>query len=140
MRLDLDCVRDILLCIEENTDLHHDCHFIEVDRFDIDSNEKDFPPYQNDLQKNYDNNTLLYHVYYCINAGLIRKGMKYDDMLRISDLTPAGHEFLNNIREDNIWNGIKSVSSKVGAKSLEAVTQIASNVITELIKTHFGIR
>ena len=57
----------------------------------------------------------------------------------IRDLTPKGHEFLANIREPKIWNGIKMVSAKIGSASLDALTQIASNVVTELIKTQFGI-
>lgn len=139
MRLNLDCVRDILICVEENTDLHNDCYFFERGRFDPDPDGEKLPAYQKELQKDFDNGTLLYHVHYCVEAGLLRKGRNYDNYVIINDLTPAGHEFLNNIREDNIWNGIKTVSSKVGAKSMEAVTQIASNVISELIRSYFKI-
>ena len=58
---------------------------------------------------------------------------------RVYDLTFAGHQFLANVRSDNIWNGVKSVGLKIGSVSLEALTQIASNVITELVKAQFGL-
>jgi len=38
-----------------------------------------------------------------------------------------------------VWNGVKSVAGKVGATSLSALTQIATNVVTELIKAQFGL-
>mgnify|MGYP002958432843 FL=1 len=58
---------------------------------------------------------------------------------RIYDMTYAGHQFLANIRSDNIWKGTKAIASKIGSSSLDAITQIASNVITELIKAQFGL-
>lgn len=57
----------------------------------------------------------------------------------VQDLTPTGHKFIENIRQDTIWNNTKSIAAKVGSKSLDAIMQIASNVITELIKSQFGL-
>lgn len=57
----------------------------------------------------------------------------------VNDITYAGHEFLANIRKDSVWTGVKSIAGKVGATSLSALAQIATNVVTELIKAHFGI-
>lgn len=143
MRLNLDCVRDVLLCVEENTDHHHRCTFVDFGPTEtmcsIESDDS-IPEYQVKLHTQYTNDELIYHVHYCLEANLIRKYLIHGSAILISDLTPFGHEFLNNIREDNVWNGVKSIASKVGAKSLEAVTQISSNVVTELIKSHFGIR
>ena len=33
MRLNFDCVRDILLCVEENTDLRHLCVFVDIETY-----------------------------------------------------------------------------------------------------------
>lgn len=134
MRLNLDCVRDLLLCIEEQTGFKDKCSFIYME------SNNGIPDFQETLYKSYPYDELFYHIQYCIKSNLIEEYSTTDAWIMISDLTPEGHEFLNNIREDNVWNGVKSVASKVGAKSLEAVAQIASNVITELIKAHFGIR
>ena len=57
----------------------------------------------------------------------------------VTGLTYKGHEFLENIRDYKIWTDIKSVAAKIGAKSRDAVFQIASNVVASLIKGHFGL-
>lgn len=57
----------------------------------------------------------------------------------VNDITFYGHEFLNNIRDDGIWKNVKSIGSKIGSTSISALSQIASNVITELIRHQFGI-
>ena len=74
-------------------------------------------------------------------AELVTGLKRYDagEIIMISDLTPAGHKFLANSRQDTIWNNTKEIATKVGSKSLDALIQISSSVITELIKAHFGI-
>lgn len=143
MRLDLDCVRDILLCVEENTGLRKICRFYDLDLSDSAAflgEELHVSEYQKELLKKYPCDKLMYHVLYSIDADLLYRVDSSDGICTvISDLTPAGHSFLNNVRENSVWNSVKSVSSKIGAKSLEAVTQIASNVITELIKAQFHL-
>lgn len=128
MKLDPDCVRDILLAVEEATDATSS---FEYERSD---------PVPKRL-KNYDHNTIQYHFQQCDMAGLIVGFKRYDagEHITINDLSPEGHKFIANIREDNIWNGIKNIALKVGSKSLDAIIQIASNVITELIKAQFGL-
>lgn len=51
----------------------------------------------------------------------------------IEGLTPYGHAFLADIRDNNNWNEIKKQAGKVGAIALNVVTQIASNVISTKI-------
>lgn len=55
----------------------------------------------------------------------------------IEDLSPSGHQFLADIRSDNNWNKTKSIAKSVGASSLTAIKEIATNVIAELIKAQF---
>ncbi len=128
MKLNPDCVRDILLSIEDACDLEKYWTYKQSS-----PNPKLFPKYSHE--------EILYHVRYCANAELIYKVISPDDgsIIKIEDLTPHGHEFLANIRENKVWNGVKAIAVKVGSTSLDALTQIASNVITELIKAQFGI-
>ena len=96
--------------------------------------------YQQELLADFDNDELIYHVNYCVEAGLLKKSdLSRGEQIFISDLTPKGHEFLNNIREPKIWTGVKGVAAKIGAKSLSAVAQIAANAIKEIIKAQFAI-
>lgn len=125
MRLNPDCTRDILLAVEEICDTGH--YFDS--RLDIGK-----------ISGDYTKEEIAYHARQCNMAGMF---FKFDSDLdgdwEVIDLTPKGHEFLANIREDTIWNNVKTVSAKVGSKSLGAISQIASSVIAEIIKSQFGL-
>lgn len=143
MKLNLDCIRQILLCVEENTGLRKSCFFIDsgLEEAETIIGNSPIPPqdYQTQLLKKYDNDELIYHVAYCVEAGLVSTNQPlglYQTI--ITNLTPKGHDFLENVRDNKIWSGVKSIASKVGSRSLESVIQISSNVLTELIKSQFG--
>lgn len=143
MKLNLDCVRKILLYVEDNTGLRKHCFFIDsgLEKSELIIGNDPIPPpdYQEQLLKEFDNDTLIYHVNYCIEAGLLSTDQPIGTYCTtITDLTPKGHSFLENIRDSKIWSGVKSVASKVGVRSLESVIQIASSVLTQLIKNQFG--
>ena len=128
MKLNPDLIRDILMTVEEVSDFHHEFYY------DV---EEDIP----ELLKPYSHEEIVYHVRQCDFAGLIL-GVKYPeagDMIYIDDLSPAGHEFLANIRDDKIWNGTKEISKEIGSRSLNTLTMVASNIITSLIKAHFNL-
>ncbi len=143
MRLNMDCIRDILLCIEEHTGLRQYCNFIDLGLsasaifVDEEIEPKD---YQKKLLEKYSNDILIYHLNYCAETNLIdlaEIGDQYN--IIISDLTPSGHEFLANIRKDTVWNNVKEVSRKVGTDSLPAIIQIAASTVAQQIKNQFGI-
>lgn len=139
MRLNLDCVRDILLCVEENSNLYTPCVFIEFGSpalAEFRSNDDAVPPYQLALNSKYGNEELIYHVKYCSTANFITEVRYLDnDMLCIDDLTPQGHEFLANVRNDSVWNKTKAAAVKLGVSSIPALLDIASKIVTTLITT-----
>lgn len=144
MKLNLDCVRDVILCIEEHTGPRTRCVF--VDTFKAESMQQMGMPtmkpadYQINLMEKYDIDEIMYHIKYCSEADLIvvvEGSSSYQQ--QIADLTPKGHDFLANVRDNKIWAGVKDVAGKVGSKSLDAVAQIASSIITTIIKSHFGL-
>lgn len=128
MKLNPDCIRDILLTVEEVTDFDTRLVYIMSDN------------QFSKLQK-YTHQEIIYHIRQAEESDLIM-GVSYPDsgeMCIICDLSPFGHEFLANIRKDNIWNNIKSISKQIGSTSLNALVQISSNVITEIIKAQFNL-
>jgi hypothetical protein len=144
MKLNLDCVRQILLCVEENTGLRQYCFFIDsgLEEGVTMIGDTPIPPpdYQVNLLKKFANDELIYHINFCAEADLLSvDGSLGLYQTVIADLTPKGHDFLENIRDNKIWSGIKGVAEKVGSTSLDAIIQISSNVITQLIKTQFGL-
>lgn len=137
MRLNLDCVRDILLCVECNTCLYKSCYFVEsgppgCEEFFGD--DIHVPEYQANLSTKYSNEELIYHVKYCIEAGLLSDaGYIANGMIRIEDLTPAGHEFIANIRDNSVWSKVKSAAEKIGVSSAPAIVELASKIVMTLV-------
>lgn len=128
MKLNPDCIRDVLLSVEEKTD------FSNPWTFSIDSVDSKFLSV-------YSSEEILYHINQCSKSGLIDGCKIYDDgySIFISDLSPSGHQFLADIRSDKIWSDVKSVCAKVGSNSLSCIMQIASGVITEIIKAQMRL-
>lgn len=128
MKLNPDCIRDLLLVIEE-----------AVAPFELWQYDGENPEDVETSLQSYTSDEILYHLNQMEKADLIETDPCCGEIVLVIDLTPNGHEFLANIRENTIWNGVKEVSGKVGASSLNALSTIASNVITQLIKAHFGL-
>lgn len=139
MKLNMDCVRAVMLCIEQNTDFEHYCYFIHYSQWKaysfIADEAIDPPAYQIELEKSFDNDDILYSIHYCAESGLIKLG-KTNTSYRIPvlDLTAAGHNFLENIRDERNWKKIKQVASKIGALSLDVVVGIGKDVVLSLAK------
>ena len=54
-----------------------------------------------------------------------------------TDLTPKGHEFLANIRNDTFFNKVKDIAKELCVESLPGLQQIALNAAMVVIKSHF---
>lgn len=128
MKLNPDCIRDILLAVEEETDGERIFHY---DR----QNQK-----HSQLAK-YDHNEILYHMRQCSISDLIVGFKAFDSgaMVLISDLSPKGHEFLANIRSNSFWARVKDTAVKIGTPALGSIVQIAENLATALISEYFKI-
>ena len=125
MRLNPDCIRDILLTVEDKSD---GSSSVTIAR----NTDPRLDPYTA--------GEIYYHVRQCVEVNLL-SGMK-EDMLgncTVRDLTPAGHEFIANIRKDTLWERTKETAKSVGSNSLKAIAQIASYVVAEVIKAKFQI-
>ncbi|KYN77170.1 hypothetical protein A0J52_09930 [Clostridium sporogenes] len=125
MKLNPDCIRDILITIEENTGFNS---YMSYPNHNI--NYK--------LLSSYSQNEVLYHLKQCELSELVTKIHWYiDGTCTITDLSPEGHKFLADIRSDTTWNRTKEISKKVGSSSISALKEIATSVIAELIKSQF---
>lgn len=49
------------------------------------------------------------------------------------NLTFKGHEYLDNIRDPEIWKQTKSIAAKAGSVSLDLMSSIAAKVITKAL-------
>ncbi|WP_289068957.1 DUF2513 domain-containing protein [Faecalibaculum rodentium] len=84
----------------------------------------------------YDRGAILYTARQLLDAGFIKgKAYGYDNIpdTSISSLTWIGHEYLDNIREPEVWSKSKSIANRVGSVSLKYMSDIASQVVASLI-------
>lgn len=139
MKLNFDCVRDILIYIEDSSTFLQPALFRNVRSDNLYNDSSDSKHESDSLFLSYGYKSLYYHLNYCYKADLIEEISENIDCVSVNDLSPKGHDFLANIRNDNIWNNTKEVASKVGSKSLEALVQISSNVITTIIQKQFNL-
>ena len=124
MKLNPDCTREILLTVEAACDYNHIFNYSAC----------------KELKTKLSDEELRYHARQCDLAGFFYGyGSDIVGDWHVKDLSPKGHEFLANIRSDTVWNDVKAVCSKVGTKSLSAIAQVASAVVTEIIKAQLHL-
>lgn len=122
MKLNPDCIRDILLLVEDSCD--HE-NYLEC--------PEEFPE---TIKDKYSPNELYYHIKQCELSGFIRDvRWTLDGDCSIRDLSPLGHQFLADIRSDTNWSKTKEIAQKVGSTSLDAISKIASDVIAAVIRS-----
>jgi len=123
MTRDTDLIRDLLLFVEENDELRYavDTGFTLPDDF-----------------QHLDLDVLGYHVHLLIEAGLVEGKVRRDTMgatiaCFITRITWEGHEFLDNIRSETIWNRAKErVSQTAGSVSLSILKKVATKVAADI--------
>ncbi len=123
MQIDNDCIRNILFTIEEHSTYSSACCMREA--------LQKYPKLET-----YDVEKINYHLRYLEMKGLIFK--PEPNFIFDYDLTPSGHEFISNIRDNNNWNKIKGISSSIGFASLKVVSAIAEGVATAAINQQLG--
>lgn len=121
MRLNHDCIRDVMLYIEQNI----------TERYSVLSGQK----LATDLSDKYDANTIAYTLYQLENAKLIGDLVSADNYnmpLKIRDLTWSGHEYLDNIRDKTAWSKLKE--SGLASMSLDVAKELAKEIVLSIAK------
>ena len=123
MRLNPDCMRSVL---------------IEMERADYRETIEAQTLYQS--LPEYSEDDINYTISKLQEAGFIEATIMYADddpyYISVSDITYDGHQFLANIRKDNVWSKVKNIAEGIGALSIGSISQIATAVVTELINKH----
>ena len=116
MKRDMDLVRDILLLIESS----ECCGF--------DWREREFES----LSKDY--NVIWYHIKIMVDGGLIEcEKARYVDQYDKLYITAKGHEFLDCIRNDDIWHTVKERIAVVGGAPSDVIMWLANKLIRECV-------
>lgn len=125
MKLNHDCVRELLLYLEENLDVSNRIQFFEI------------------KISNFDDATIVYTAIKLYEAGYITAKIEkdvYGEVFGyISDISWDGHKFLDTIRDNQVWSSTKKILSKVSSSSISFVSNVASQVLTNLINQQIGL-
>ncbi len=80
---------------------------------------------------------VLYHINYCIDAGLLadNEAERSDYIFTILDLTPLGHEMVNDMRDSDIATRI----SKLKSASLPVLLHVAKELSSSTVKNLLGL-
>lgn len=126
MRLNLDCIRDLIIEIDNNLKLdeHGNITPIDVDKL---SNSENLSI--------YDHSEIIYYVKGLYESDILKPDECYvsDTCSRIADITPQGYNFLDSIKPISKWDVFKSKFTSYGIPTLTFLMQNAQT-IAELSK------
>lgn len=130
MKLNQDCVRDILLELEKKLDLN--TQLFKNDLLMFSSYEK------------YGEKDFFYTLLKLTEAGYLNAKITAGAnnpvfSVNISSISWEGHKFLDSVRDNEVWKQTKSIISKFSSVSITTIENIASNVITQLISKQLNI-
>src|SRR5690625_2055297 len=118
MKLNHDCIRDLLLAIEEHTTINKHLDHDEI---------LSLPELES-----YDSETIIYTAQKLNEAGFVNVNFDFfmDDMphIAISSLTYEGHNFLDTIRDHKVWRKTKETASKLSSVSITVMSEIGVSV------------
>jgi len=126
MTRDMELIRKILFAIEEQ--------FVDVAIYNLQID-------------GYDNKTIAYHCNLLYQASLIKdyRAQYADNELYafgVNSLTWEGHDYLDKIRSEKVWNKTKSIITEKGLPFMvDTVREVASVVIAGMVQgTIAGIK
>lgn len=136
MRLNYDCVRDVLLTLEQLLQIKYDNGSFAFSNVDIERLYKSMPT-------DYSIKDTLYSVLNLKEAGYIKASLNYGDgkltNCFINKITYSGNEFLDKVRPKTRWEKIKEAIKKIGTVTIPLISEISTSIVTSAIKTEFGL-
>ena len=125
MKLNYDCVRDLLLLLENDLGLNS---YVSI---------------ANLSEENYSREEWLYSAKKLIEAGFI-KAVPIDTMsglidIDVREITWGGHQFLENIRPKTTWDKSKDAAKSIGGASLLVLSKIAEGLTSAFLNKQLGL-
>lgn len=130
MKLNLNCIRDALITLENWLVLNDDLEFVLIDLDEICKSS--------DMLK-YSKPEIAYTLVLLNEAGFIKAIVSSTfegiDELNVVRLTYKGHQFLDTIRPQSMWDKIYSISEKTGLKSISSIMEISDILLPDAVKS-----
>lgn len=128
MRINNDCIRDVLLHLEEVLNFEN---FYQVSSDDDEETVLGYP-----LED------VVYSLVKLNEAGYIdakiHKTLNPSTLVFVSSITWSGHQFLDTIRPQTVWDKTKSSAAQIGSTSLTVLSQIAVTVASQVISNNLS--
>lgn len=129
MVLNYECLRKTLMLLEDVLELNDEYEYRSIGIHQI----VDYPALSNE----YDKKEIAYSIYMMIDAGLLQKVPTSINApakeQRVDTITYKGHEFLQKIKNETAWKKTMDKLKPVGTITIEMISQVISNVITNMI-------
>jgi hypothetical protein len=122
MKLNYDCVRSVLLTVEKSKTIDEE---LNLNPLTVETIFEQLPKYED--------NEILYTIEKLKEAGYINAALHFaaghfiDGA--VSSITYSGHEYLDNIREPEVWRKVKAMLKNAGATTLPLISQAAQMLI-----------
>lgn len=134
MKMDIDCMRAVLLAIEKMPNLSvtgkGSAYFGDIELRELYAAIPDFSK-----------EDIAYSVILLFDGDYIDGDVQYGDdeltVCLITRMTLAGHELLEDLRDEKRWQKVKSIASSVRNYSLSALSSIAEGVTNAAIQQAF---
>ncbi len=126
MKRDMDLVRNLLLTIESHQNLTGNQLIQYGDQEDLGITD-------------YSRDQVIYHIRMLIDESMIQGEMVYGGPI-ISKLTWQGHDFLDSIRDPEIWQKTKDGVKNAGGFSMDLLGDLAKGLIKKKIEEHTGVQ
>lgn len=125
MRRNMDLLRLLLLKLETLNDEANSIYVYQYDEL---------------MVENFTQDQVAYHLDLAIEAGLVDQGgsgVMNGFMFR--RLTWDGHDFVDAVRDDDIWKKTRQGATAAGGFSLDLLKDLAKGFIRKKISEHTGV-
>lgn len=122
MKLNYDCARSVLLTVEKSNTIDEE---LNINPLTVETIFEQLPKYED--------SEILYTIEKLKEAGYINAALQFaaghfiDGA--VSSITYSGHEYLDNIREPEVWRKVKAMLKNAGAITLPLISQAAQMLI-----------
>ena len=131
MTLNYDCIRDVLLYLEDTLGYTDNQIAMTHKRLTISDIANNLSSYsKEDVQYTIEK---LFEAKYIRIVNISTDNQKYMVNGYVDDITWDGFDFLNNIREKSIWEATKEGAKKIGTMSVSAISMISFEIVKAVV-------